>query len=277
MITNKDEALNFLNNKKFNSNYRHCSNIKKKLKDEKNEDNIQFLFKCIEQYKIYDENFDLNNFDNMTNAWNNYLFFIRKNNNRNGKNIYTSQSKFESTILEESVFRMFSNIEDSIIRVGATKAYSNMYFSPSDFNTFKKETAFKFNTKDQDFAIYKEVTINVDNKNENTSIPIVAMECKTYLDKTMLEGSVATAEKIKNGNPYCRFCIITESYEVDFNVDIKSTRLDQIYVLTKSKRRNGESIIRKDVLELLHRDTIKHLKSNWSDVEKNIYEYGIVL
>ena len=30
----------------------------------------------------------------------------------------------------------------------------------------------------------------------------------------MLEGSVSTAAKIKNGNPKCLFFIVTETYEV---------------------------------------------------------------
>ncbi|MFQ6055585.1 MAG: Bpu10I family restriction endonuclease, partial [Methanosarcinales archaeon] len=39
-------------------------------------------------------------------------------------------------------------------------------------------------------------------------IPIVSIECKTYRDKTMFEGSVSTAEKIKKGNLYCIFLIV---------------------------------------------------------------------
>ncbi len=206
-FNNKKEALDFLKQERFNSNYKHCSNLKTKLEKVKKDYEMQFLLECINQYKIYDENFDTKNFEKMAKTWNKYLIYIRKNNkNKDNKNIFSSQSKFESTVLEESIFRMFFNLTDDIIKIGGTKAYSNIYFAPNDFNNFKNETIFKFNTKDQDFAIYKEVEINIDNKKEKASIPIVAIECKTYLDKTMLEGSIATAEKIKNGNPYfkCR-------------------------------------------------------------------------
>ena len=96
---------------------------------------------------------------------------------------------------------------------------------------------------------------------------------KYNLNKTMLEGSIATAEKIKNGNPYCRFCIVTETYEVDLEVDIRNTRIDQIYVLRK---RNKNAPIDADVVKLIYDDTNKHLKNKWSDIEKNIRDKGIV-
>ena len=277
---NKEEALNFLKQKKFNSNYKHWSNLIKKLKDEKIANDtvkIKFLLECISKYFIYDKNFEINNFDKITTAWNDYLSFIRENNKHSGKPIFTSQSKFEPTILEESIFRMFLDQENDIIKIGGIQAYSNIYFSNRNFNDFKDNTIFKFNTKDQDFAIYKEVDVNIDGKKEKISVPIIAMECKTYLDKTMLEGSIATAEKIKNGNPYCRFCIVTEYYQVDLNVDIKSTRIDQIYVLRKCKNKDSNNSIMKDVLELLYSDTKDYLNDSWSNIEENILKHGIVL
>ena len=209
----------------------------------------------------------------MTDAWNKYLSFVRDNNK-----VFSSQSKFESTILEESIFRIFHKYMTDTIKTGSIKAYSNMFFAPTDFKDFQKDTKFKFNIKDQDFAIYKEVVIEIDKHKEKVFVPIVAIECKTYLDKTMLEGSVATAEKIKNGNPYCKFYIVTESYEVSTNVDIKSTRIDQIYVLSKLKKRNCNNIaIKQDVLERLYKDVMSHLKNDWSDIERNIKENGIIL
>jgi len=63
------------------------------------------------------------------------------------------------------------------------------------------------NVKNQDFSISKEVILkskvsNNENWQENKiHVPIVSIECKTYLDKTMYEGSISTAEKIKKGIP----------------------------------------------------------------------------
>ncbi|MCL2073374.1 MAG: Bpu10I family restriction endonuclease [Marinilabiliaceae bacterium] len=254
------------------SNYIHASNIFAKLNKK---DCISFLLNCAEKYKIFHENFSIDDLQETVNEWNNYLNYVQKN------NPYTAQSKFEPTILEESMYRLFANFENEKIRIGNIKAYSNLYFSPLNFADFQEKSTVKINSKDQDFAIYKRVNIQIsDNERTiDTFIPVVAFECKTYLDKTMLEGSIATAEKIKNGNPYCRFCIVTEFYEVDKKVDIKHSRIDQIYVLNKDAKRKSSkfSNISLEVVQLLQDDTQKHLNTQWSDVEQNIKNKGIVL
>jgi hypothetical protein len=50
----------------------------------------------------------------------------------------------------------------------------------------------------------------------------------------MYEGFVSTAEKIKRGNPYCIFLIVTETYQVSLDVDPKYSLIDQIYVFASS-------------------------------------------
>ena len=54
----------------------------------------------------------------------------------------------------------------------------------------------------------------------------------------LLEGSVSTAAKIKNGNPKCLFFIVTETYDVGDAVDIETSQIDNIYILRKQKRAN---------------------------------------
>lgn len=257
--------------KTFDKNYIHASNISKKIDNKKN---LEFLADCIDKYLEFDKKFESNNLQKKVEAWNSYLKFVRS------KNPFSAQSKFDSTILEETIFRLFIHLQDEKIKVGGAKAYSNLYFSPSNFNEFKISDEIKTNCKDQDFAIYKDVELKLESgKNISMSVPVVAFECKTYLDKTMLESSVATAEKIKTGNPSCRFCIITEWYSVDKNVDIRSSRIDQIYVLKKdaNKSNQNERDIEVDVVERIIDDTTMYLKSNWINVEESIKNGGIVL
>ena len=118
---------------KFNTSYQHWSNINNKLNSDKlSSKQNQFLSRCIEEYLKYDENFDINNIDKMTQAWNNYLQYVRLNNinKETGKALFTAQSKFEPTILEESIFRMFKCFVDNTIKASSIKAYCNMYFAP---------------------------------------------------------------------------------------------------------------------------------------------------
>jgi hypothetical protein len=255
----------------------HASIFLTKLK--KNE-NIDFLLKCADRYYDFHSKFDISNMEVSVNCWNEYLNFVRTNNKTANGTIFTSQSKFEPTILEEVLYRMFKEYESDRIKIGGIKAFSNMFFSSSDFEDFKERSNIKINTKDQDFAIYKQVDISITGNETavNAFIPVLALECKIYLDKTMLEGSIATAEKIKNGNPYCRFCIVTEYYDVDKKVDIRNSRIDQIYILKKDmKRKNSDNMpIAQDVVELIYADTKKHLEAKWTDIEKNIKERGVI-
>ena len=103
------------------------------------------------------------------------------------------------------------------------------------------------------------------------NVPVVSIECKTYIDKTMLEGSIATAEKIKSGNPYCLFLVVTEWYDVSYEVDPAYSRIDQIYVLRKQKRKaNKNNPINYTVVnDLLERD--------WSNIEQKLTETGKIL
>ena len=88
----------------------------------------------------------------------------------------------------------------------------------------------------------------------------------------MLEGSIATAEKIKSGNPYCKFYIVTERYDVDREVEVKHSRIDQIFVLRKYTDK-----ICADVVKLLIKYVDDHLKQQWTDIEKNIKNKGTVI
>ncbi len=104
-------------------------------------------------------------------------------------------------------------------------------------------------------------------------IPILAIENKTYLDKTMLSGIMSTAEKLKDGNPYTRFIVVTGTYEVNKDLDPKTSKIDQIYVLKDSQ--NGE--IRSSVIKTLMKDVKAHLERQWVDIETKIKEYGTVM
>lgn len=134
------------------------------------------------------------------------------------------------------------------------------------------------NDKAQDFAIYRPISLKIeDGSSTETNLPIVSIENKTYIDKTMLEGAVATAEKIKFGNPYSLYYIVTENYDVDLQVDPIYSRIDQIYVLRKSKRKGVLQPIDANVVYGLVNDIKEHLERDWSNVEKKMKETGKIL
>lgn len=208
-----------------------------------------------------------------------------------GQAPFSAQSKFHSTVLEEFLYYVFRDLLAEIneqaeepsgagqrMDIGGTRAYSNLYFAPENFQAFLWSPRMRVNEKDQDFAIYRRVEIRADGESRTIHVPVVSVECKTYIDKTMLEGSIATAEKIKMGNPYCLFIVVTEWYDVSYEVDPKYSRIDQIYVLRREKRRaeSPNPIQYKVVLDLfgLVRD---HLQRDWSRIEEKVAREGKVL
>ena len=85
-------------------------------------------------------------------------------------------------------------------------------------------------------------------------------------------------EKIKNGNPYCLFLVVTEWYDVSYEVDPAYSRIDQIYVLRKEKRRSNKKkpndfVVVKDLFGFVK----YHLERNWSSIEQKLTEEGKIL
>ncbi len=198
---------------------------------------------------------------------------------------FSAQSKLRPTIIEEFLYYIFKDLPlfehnqdaSAVLMLGEARAsYCNLYFSPPSLQDFLKRPFIRVNVKDQDFAIYRKVTLQADSESKSVQVPVVAIECKTYLDKTMLEGAIATAEKIKGGNPHCLFVIVTEEYDVSYEVDPAYSRIDQIYVLRKGKRRHGGPIA-SDVVWSLFQEVKCHLERPWSDIEGRIKRFGKVL
>ncbi len=244
----------------------------KNILAKRNKDRIEIFFS---EYQKFYLKMDNNDVDEKINTFIEYREFVKKNNIDNkGKLIFSSQSKFESTILEEFLYHLFKEVSDSNIKVGQVKAYNNLYFSPPSFDKFKSNNFIKINQKDQDFAIYKKVIFKDENETYRLFVPVVSIECKTYIDKTMLEGSIATAEKIKAGNPHCKFYIVTETYDLDYKVDPSTSRIDNIFVIRKGKDRNKP--ISSEVLKKLYNEILQYLQTDWSNIERNISINGTI-
>lgn len=215
---------------------------------------------------------------------NRYYNFIHDN---GYDNLFTSQGKFRPTILEEFLFLLFKDVvidkkaqydSMNVLSSGNVKAYTNIYFKAKGLQDFIQSPEIGVNEKDQDYAIYRTFDISVNNAPaRRIQIPAVAIEAKTYIDKTMLDGIIATAEKLKNGNPYTRFVAVTERYDVSLDVDPSYSRIDQIYVLRKGMKKGGWDNIAASVVLRLFNETVEHLNRPWSDIQKRLEEDGVIL
>lgn len=201
--------------------------------------------------------------------------------------VFSAQGKFRPTILEEFLYLLFKDYvdvvkqrddEDNVLDSGAVKAYSNLYFKAKNFTEFIKSPEIGVNEKDQDYAIFRTFDISINKADPlQIRIPALAIEAKTYIDKTMLDSIIATAEKIKSGNPHTRFIAVAERYDVSFAVDPAYSRIDQIYILRKTMRKSEWIDIDKKVVWRLFEETIKHLERPWSDIEARIKDDGVII
>ena len=292
----------------------HASNILKKAEDCVNKDNsknkIDILNLLIPRYLDYVkkqlsiklepiEHFrDIKtekvneNIANRVTLLNDYYQFF-EDNNIEGKKGFDSRSKIRSTILEEFMFFLFKdyveqllrdcNVETNVIQNGHVEAYSNLYFTAPNIKDFVNNPTIELNTKDQDYAIYRAVDISIKNASASTktaNIPISAIENKTFLDKTMLEGAIATAEKIKMGAPYAVYVVATETYAVKNNVDPVYSRIDQIFVLRKCKHIKNNRLpkpIDVEVVQSMFWYIIERLQRPWAEIDKKMTTYGTII
>jgi len=71
-------------------------------------------------------------------------------------------------------------------------------------------------------------------------LPAVAIECKTYLDKTMLEACSRSGDQLKARCPNALYIVVMEWLKLSENVNLKKYDVDQIYVFRKQKNTDQE-------------------------------------
>ena len=131
------------------------------------------------------------------------------------------------------------------------------------------------------------VVINrTDTMESSLEFPAVAVECKTYLDKTMLEGSSTAAEQLKVRNPNALYLVVSEWLKLTENINLRKFKVDQIYVLRKQKNTDREfrylpgyqkNPIHEDVVAHLFNTVRTHLISNWEGGVPHGLERGFLL
>ena len=280
----------------------HASNIlgkAVKLQGSHNQNHIDVLNRLIERYLVFltelegIHTYEQENFVQRANIIDDYYdFFEREGIERT----FDARGKIRSSVLEEFTYLFLKDRVNTIIAdkcgedyddiiCGAVDAYSNLYITGKNINTFVQNPLVRINGKKQDYAIYCTFSINVSHNGRHsgeviTNVPILAIENKTFLDKTMLEGAIATAEKLKSGNTYSAFIVITETYAVAEDVDPIYSRIDQIFVLRKCKHDKSNRTphpIDPGVLKKILEFVSKHLNSTWSDVNNRVLTDGVVM
>lgn len=163
---------------------------------------------------------------------------------------FDSRSNLQSSVLEEFCCYLFRDLVKSISKnalIGKAHAFKDIFYNSSSFNEMVSTPSFHIERKDHDFVI----GVSVEAKfrcegseavqTETLQIPAVAIECKTYLDKTMLEGASTAASQLLVINPNALYIVLSEWLKLTDNVNLQKFKVDQIYVLRKQKTPTGNT------------------------------------
>ncbi|MBY0478689.1 MAG: Bpu10I family restriction endonuclease [Chitinophagaceae bacterium] len=194
---------------------------------------------------------------------------------------FDSRSNLHSSVLEEFIFYVFRDLVFEFSKsaiLGKAHTFKDIFFNSSSYKEMVTKPNAKVEKKDHDFIIGVNIQTkmncegNKDVEEHSWQIPAVAIECKTYLDKTMLEGSSTAAEQLKHRNPNAIYIVVAEWLKLTEQVNLKKFKVDQIYILRKQKNTDREyryaatykkNPIYVDVVQHLF-DTVRtHLTTDW--------------
>lgn len=162
---------------------------------------------------------------------------------------FDSRSNLHSSVLEEFMYYLFRDLVSGISSnalIGKSHSFKDVFFRAPSYAAMVDSPHALFEKKDHDFAIGASVEASMKCKGTTKvethfwDIPAVAIECKTYLDKTMLQDVSTAAEQLKMKNPNAMYVVVTEWLKLTESVNLKKFKIDQIYVLRKQKNTDRE-------------------------------------
>lgn len=167
----------------------------------------------------------------------------------------SGQEKLRSSIMEEFFSKLFGNLiserisapEEAVI-IGSAESYVSLSFNPHDIQDLFTSPKAHVHTKDQDFVVGCRSWLKTAPKgSEVTSdgaveivIPVLAIECKTYLERNMLDSCAATARRLKAAMPYCLYLVAAEYLKME-KAYPELTDIDEVYILCKETNSKRES------------------------------------
>lgn len=177
--------------------------------------NIDFANPTIEDFKTATKYFNV--------YYKNLTDFIHENG-------VTSQSKLESTLLEELSVYLFKDIPT--IKGKRLDFFNKAIFAGLKINS---DLSLDIIKKDVDFCIGRKIKLSIENQEPITlTIPIVCVEVKTYLDATMFGEVKSSSKTLKSANPNSKAYVLM-GYKCLADEHIIAARqdstLDEMFVL----------------------------------------------
>lgn len=224
---------------------------------------------------------------------------------------FDSRSNLHSSVLEEFLYYLFRDLVASFGKntlIGKSHSFKDIFFVPPNYKGMLERAHARIERKDHDFVIGVTLSANLKLHQEQPHIEeqvteylthiegnsethlfdivAVAVECKTYLDKTMLEGSSRAAEQLKARHPNALYIVVMEWLKLTNDVNLRKYEVDQIYVFRKQKNTDREfrfaedyhkNPIDPDVVWHLYQTVRNHLITDWEGGVEQGLERGWLL
>jgi len=146
----------------------------------------------------------------------------------------TSQSKLESTLLEELSVYLFKDLPE--IKQQRLSFFNKGIYAGLKINP---DLTLDIVKKDVDFCIGKKVTMTIEKQEPIVlTIPIVSVEVKTYLDATMFGEVKSSSKTLKSATPNSKAYVLM-GYKCLSDAHILAARqdstLDELFVLREGE------------------------------------------
>lgn len=208
---------------------------------------------------------------------------------------FDSRSNLHSSVLEEFMYYLFKDLVLGISNfalIGKSHSFKDVFFRAPSYKEMVRTAYAMVEKKDHDFAIGASVKASMICNGSETpelhdwDIPAVAIECKTYLDKTMLQDVSTAADQLKQKNPNAMYIVVAEWLKLTESVNLKKYKIDQIYILRKQKNTDREyrygdgykkNPIYPDVFEHCFNTVREFLTTDWEGGIAHGLEKGFLL
>lgn len=196
----------------------------------------------------------------------------------------SAQEVLQPSIIEEFMEYLFAPVASVIGDAGVRapeKGYLDLVFHPKSIKTMLSSPEHTIRTKDHDFVIGSRIEMQLisptskETQRDRLVIPAVALECKRYLERNMLDECSGTAARVKAATPYCLYIVVAEYLKMD-DCRPELSKIDQIYILRK--QRNSERLavgfrpnpIDAELVWDLQQTVSRHLAKIWWNPEAGV-------
>jgi hypothetical protein len=196
----------------------------------------------------------------------------------------SAQEGLQPSILEEFFGYLFSELSQEIgvelLRRPAS-SFIGLIFNPKNINSLVSAPEYTVRSKDHDFVLGARLRMDISAegasaaRSERLVVPAVAIECKRYLERNMLDECAGTAERIKKSTPYCRYIVAAEFLKLD-HASPELSQIDEIFVLRRqrnSERGSEATVVQPiydDLVVAIYEDVLSHLKRVWWDPQSGL-------